>query len=122
VKGGRPARSVKRRPPEKVTTSVMRVLAKLRCEQGINYEDLGETTRNGKRLEPILSAGHGSQFQWSVLRPKNLDFRYILQWSRKHALFMAEFVAEAILKCTIHKGLLFLDLRHAHWLRSRLDR
>ena len=58
MKGGRPARSVKRRPPEKVTTSVVRVLAKLRCEQGINYENLGETTRNGKRREPILSAGH----------------------------------------------------------------
>jgi hypothetical protein len=35
---------------------------------------------------------------------------------------MPEFVAEAILKCTIHKRLLFLDLRYAHWLRSRLDR
>jgi hypothetical protein len=28
----------------------------------------------------------GSQFPWSVLRPKNLGFRYIPLWSRKHAL------------------------------------
>jgi hypothetical protein len=52
----------------------------------------------------------------------NLGFSYILRQWRKQALFMAEFVAEAILKCTIHKRLLFLDLRYAHWLRSRLDR
>jgi hypothetical protein len=56
------------------------------------------------------------------LRPKNLGFRYILGWPRKHALLMAECVAEAISKCTIDKRFLFLDLRHAHWLRSRLDR
>ena len=29
---------------------------------------------------------------------------------------------EANSKCTFHKHLLFLDLRHAHWLRARLDR
>ena len=40
--------------------------------------------------------------------PKNPGFRYILRWSPKHALFMAEFVAEAISKCTIHKRLLVL--------------
>jgi hypothetical protein len=56
-----------------------------------------------------------------VARPKSPDFSYILDGSRKQALFMAEFVAEAILKCTIHKRLLFLHLRHAHWLRSRFD-
>jgi len=40
------------------------------------------------------------QFQWSVLRSKNLGFCYILRWWRKHVLFMAEFVAEAItIKC-----------------------
>jgi hypothetical protein len=61
-------------------------------------------------------------FKSSALRPKNLGFRYILGWPRKHALLMAECVAEAISKCTIDKRFLFLDLRHAHWLRSRLDR
>src|SRR5260370_31178719 len=44
--------------------------------------------------------------QWFVLRPKNLGFRYILRRWRKHALFMAEFVAEAISKCTIDKRFL----------------
>jgi hypothetical protein len=46
---------------------------------------------------------HELQFQWSLLRPKNLDFRYMLQCSRKRALFIAEFVAEAISKgATLH--------------------
>src|ERR1700693_3089550 len=37
----------------------------------------------------------------------NLGFRYIPPWPRKHALFMTDFVAEAISKCTIHKPPLF---------------
>ena len=41
---------------------------------------------------------------------------------RQLTLFMTELVAEGISKCTIHKPPLFFDLRHAHWLRSRLDR
>ena len=39
-------------------------------------------------------------------RSKNQGFCY-LQWSRKHALFMTECVAEAISKCTFHKHLFF---------------
>jgi hypothetical protein len=42
-----------------------------------------------------FDSGHscGPQFPWSVLRPKNPDFRYTIQGSRKQALFMAEFVS-----------------------------
>ena len=43
--------------------------------------------------------------QYCVL--KNLGFRYSPPWPRKHALFMTDFVAEAISKCTIHKPPLF---------------
>ena len=52
----------------------------------------------------------------------DLGFCHISPWPRKHALFMTEFVAKDISKCTIHKPPYFLDLRHAHWLRPRLDR
>ena len=66
-----------------------------------------------RRIVPLISVvlilfmvflpRHELQFQWSLLRPKNLDFRYMLQCSRKRALFIAEFVAEAISKgATLH--------------------
>jgi hypothetical protein len=52
---------------------------------------------------------------------KTLIFATSFDGRENRALFLAEFVAQSISKRTIHKRLLFLDLQHAHWLRSRLD-
>ena len=43
----------------------------------------------------------------SIASQKPWFLLHLIQWPRKHALFMAEFVAEAISKCTIHKTAAF---------------
>src|SRR6516162_1862851 len=72
-----------------------------------NSEDVCQFVPASILREFIRSIHVNRSFPWSALRPKNPDFRYILRLSRKQLLFMAEFVAEAISKCTIHKRPLF---------------